>query len=291
MSLEYEAPDPRNPRHKGKTFIFDISTLDVDALRATYKLARADEEQIGALRACIEEHLPALKKQCDMVMVKESGGVDESANVAALTLYNEYVGVLYQKLYSMRLEEMWDKKDIRRSVAGILTSSHANRSVTFRSWTDLEDPANTHSIHTWNSHPPTGSNSKVQYPRDSVTKFSTMPSIYDTPDEKNPEHQGKTFVYDAASKDVNELRQARQQSAANAQELITLEKQLATATSLALQRLKTMEKPFVEIEFNASLAYVHNILDVRSKVDKACRELIAIGYVCAYSACEQGVLI
>lgn len=89
---------------QGKTFIFDISTLDVDALRATYKLARADEEQIGALRACIEEHLPALKKQCDMVMVKESGGVDESANVAALTLYNEYVGVLYQKLYSMRLE-------------------------------------------------------------------------------------------------------------------------------------------------------------------------------------------
>ncbi len=89
---------------QGKTFIFDVSTLDVDALRATYKLARADEQQIGALRACIEEHVPAVKTQCEAVMVEVAAGVDDSPEVAALTLYHDYVGSLYQKLYGMKLE-------------------------------------------------------------------------------------------------------------------------------------------------------------------------------------------
>ncbi|KAL8905197.1 MAG: hypothetical protein Q9207_002789 [Kuettlingeria erythrocarpa] len=104
MTLEYETPDPGNPSHKGKSFIFDVSTLDVDALRATYKLARADEEQIQRLRACIKGHALTFKKQRIGLMGKESGGVDDSAEVAVLTLYNEYVESLYHKLFGMKLE-------------------------------------------------------------------------------------------------------------------------------------------------------------------------------------------
>ncbi|KAL8923470.1 MAG: hypothetical protein Q9208_004598 [Pyrenodesmia sp. 3 TL-2023] len=103
MSLEYEVPDPQNPSHKGKTFVLHISTLDVDALRATYHLARVDEEQIEVLRGSIEKHRLALEKH-SIGTAHKSDGSNGSAEMAAWTLYNDSVGSLSQKIYDMKLE-------------------------------------------------------------------------------------------------------------------------------------------------------------------------------------------
>lgn len=88
---------------KAKTFILDISTLDVDALRATWHLARVDEEQIEVLRGGMEKHALTLRKQYG-TPVDESGGTKDSVEIAAWTVYLDLIESLSQKMYDMELE-------------------------------------------------------------------------------------------------------------------------------------------------------------------------------------------
>ncbi|KAL8905196.1 MAG: hypothetical protein Q9207_002788 [Kuettlingeria erythrocarpa] len=118
-----------------------------------------------------------------------------------------------------------------------------------------------------------------------------MPLIYDTLDQKNPDHQGKIFVYDATSKPIDELRQVYDQSAADVIVLGTLTGHLVSAMDLAMQRFETRGGPFAETGFNETLTYIGIIRVIKSKVHEARRELREIGYACGASACEQGVLI
>ncbi|KAL8761884.1 MAG: hypothetical protein Q9184_002047 [Pyrenodesmia sp. 2 TL-2023] len=55
MNLQYEEPDSGNPAHKGKTFVYDVSTKSPDALHAAKDGVGPIIDRLDALRSHLRD--------------------------------------------------------------------------------------------------------------------------------------------------------------------------------------------------------------------------------------------
>ncbi|KAL8923471.1 MAG: hypothetical protein Q9208_004599 [Pyrenodesmia sp. 3 TL-2023] len=115
-----------------------------------------------------------------------------------------------------------------------------------------------------------------------------MSSKYDTPDNTNPDHQGKTFIYDVTSRNITDLLHAYQQSSADMRRLFELKAQTVSSADLALRRLEAMGGSLSLDEFEALLIYLDNVGLLRRKFRRWLFEVRDICRACWESLYDKG---